>query len=1207
MFRNLASCAYLLLVPQSFIHYFLSLSGTDLLMARPFIGSLSASAFQFSADDIDRMLGHLAEELLASYEFNHHEVSLSFCLEFMTEFSSIWTDESNRLLFNTSADIYEWLMDKVLVKKFASPELQVRFSELLYSVLKTCPEYAKTLNEQPSIRTSLFQLLQDGSVTVKYHIGIRLSRIFKRFVLAKHDDVFEDVFDNLPKAGDWPEGIAIRLLILSKLGAAWPTLLRRCVYHIYETAGLLSFSTPHATICVQQLCDALKLSQPRLLFNIFSPQLIYTWLETQDLKTIPFLIFGYTTLPELLEDAQDEIFAQAMMRGQQQHIDLLCSYLKRTQLDTLRTSFGKVAAYSIACDVSLQRKSDQSSEAVIRRILGKEQSELFLKDHFPEIIGHLFLLTDQLKAVVKGFSQSKNSATALQEIEEISCSTNPLPAEQQPNFNSRFLTAQITRLSHRVGYKPDGVWIPSIFVFILRMLLSRILPVLGSLHACSVIRKIRILVSMAGEAVLSGYPLHMTLHSLRPFLTDSQCADDTLGIVQYLFHHGRAALTTQLSFMTGVALSTLISLRSFLSSSQESTTQESQYQATMSKARAFHSWFAKYLETYIEEARETASHAKSHYKAFQVMILAALDIRTEGDSVKDSAESRLLLALLDDDRSERKLLNEPAKTLAFSLLCQQFQPAKSLFDDVLGSDLDAARFAAQVLQSCKRKGVGEGYLIWAAKVLGRTFASQGEAPAILRTVMRQAVFSTSEQVSPKGPSLRSSRTGILNLVAENLFSDSIPNAGVAEFTLRQIIARSAAQGETDDIDRSLPQMTISALSLSSSEKSEAHRCIPSFSITNCTIKMPIQSAVEWIQEFSVALAKSGSDDAMLGTLPRVLLEVPTMAESAFPYILHITLLRTFADQNDKRKTISGVFDQWLRSCREETVPHVRILLRAVVYLRSQPVPRETTRVDREHWLDLDYSEATTAAIKCGFHRLALLFMEIHTSQINRSTRHLQQKGDFKVSTNLQLEIYQNLDEPDFYYGVEQEPSLSSILHRLEHEGDGAKSLFLRGARMDSQFRRMNKISPEDSHGMLQSLTMLNLNSVTDIVLSGQQAQGLNGDAFSSLMYTARKLEKWDVRLPETSVSETSIIFRAFQSAHNCTNIDSARNQINTGLAKSLGNMISTTTDTASFESYLRTFGVLTEMDEIFSVTNPEQFRETWERQQSRNHWMGTGR
>ncbi len=98
------------------------------------------------------------------------------------------------------------------------------------------------------------------------------------------------------------------------------------------------------------------------------------------------------------------------------------------------------------------------------------------------------------------------------------------------------------------------------------------------MHALSSGRS-RVFICLAGPHAWKSYPLEMLLHSIRPYIVDTECADDALGMSQFLLEKGYEALSKSSSFLAGYALTSLASLRVFLETSQSSTTQESPIQS----------------------------------------------------------------------------------------------------------------------------------------------------------------------------------------------------------------------------------------------------------------------------------------------------------------------------------------------------------------------------------------------------------------------------------------------------------------------------------------------------------------------------------------------------------------------------------------------------------------------------------------------------
>ncbi|KAK3045350.1 hypothetical protein LTS18_013974, partial [Coniosporium uncinatum] len=361
-------------IPSSFVQYLENLTTADLCAAGPFLAELSNSELPFTPADADSLMVHLGSCFLEDYGFERCEVAIGLCVEVMTGFANMWTNNSDPDLFSGVSDMYEWIINVALKAGISSPYVQVRITDILHRLLKTRPDYGQPA--LPSARTSLFSLLKEGEISVKYHVAQNISDIFGLFVLAKHEVIFDDVHDNLPKEIDWQEGISIRLLVLSRLAAAWHTLLRRCVYHIFEAAGMITACQGHAAYCIENISQQLRLKDPPALLKLFAPQLLYSWLETQPLHSIPYMIFGYPALHEFLRGIQDEVVGQVNMRGTNEEKNTLAGLLRKSRRDLLEESFGKAVAYSVAWDTCRPPSREDpsgSSEAQIRAEIGKEQ------------------------------------------------------------------------------------------------------------------------------------------------------------------------------------------------------------------------------------------------------------------------------------------------------------------------------------------------------------------------------------------------------------------------------------------------------------------------------------------------------------------------------------------------------------------------------------------------------------------------------------------------------------------------------------------------------------------------------------------------------------------------------------------------------------------------------------------------------------------
>ncbi|KAF1922871.1 uncharacterized protein M421DRAFT_426490 [Didymella exigua CBS 183.55] len=1206
------------LIPSSFVRYLISLDEKELLRSRQFIRSLLRSSFRFARIDCLNVLERLSDALVSprAREYNTSEVANGMLVEFLVGTALVWgpddKDSEAKVLYENVEDMYAYYvkeLEKNGVRR--STHLREIIADYLYGLLKHHPNFGQN-PKVPSVRTSLFELLSESDITVKYHIAERLPSMFEDFVLSEHDKILQDVDSSLPGEDDGLEGIALRLLVLSKLASQWHTLLRSSIYRIFATAGSVEQAARHARRCIANVANSRSMASAQQLFRLFAPQILFTWLDRGNtIVSIPFLTFGYDALADLVRDVEAEAVGQAIMFGRKDELEFLAESLGSSVSELLCRNVSKAAAYTISWDICrgyARDKAQPSWANLLKDLMGSDKYFDLVQKQFPQILACILQTIDQEDRIEKSFEKKPAftpAAKILTEMVNISHSTQDLNSGTEPSFNAFYLPDQLERLCRRTGDDPVGFWNPSTFTYIMRALLDRIHPALGSLHARSVIRKIRIVIALAGPVAYEGYPLQMTLQSLRPFLTDMQCAADTVGIMQHLFERGSQYLRQQLSFVTGIGLSILISIRVFLTIDQESTTQQSQHTATMNMANRFHTWLTEYLKSHADTI--ALKERLAPVRAFKSIVTAASQVRVEGNSIRGSEESTLLVEILNDVRSGRKLLNRTSREVALNLLCQRFQLAATAREDVLGEDQDASDYAGLVWESCRRPNVGRGYLLWAARVLGRAFSAQGE---IKQTVPASRRLIPSGQ-SSKDPLGKVSRETIMREVVDLFYSDTRHEVSLAENAVRYIIARVPKGGQQYEAEvyDTVPDAVGKALLLNIPNPSVSALIASSGDPRSAAAPTEDKVVAVWVRDLAVALCAVASEDSILGALPALLHGIEGMAERLFPYILHLVLLAEFEEDRSIRKAVSAAAAAWFQDCGSNKAPYVRILIQAILYLRSQPVPKETTRVDRDRWLEINYLEASRAATACDMYRSALLFAETSSGQpVVKSTsrRSSTLVPAPTLPTDLQLAIYKNLDEPDSFYAVDRGSSLSAVLDRLDYERDGVKSLIFRGARLDSQMRRQNELGPSDTRGTVKSLIMLNMNSVTHSLLSTDQFRDKGDDAVESTLHTARKLGQWDIKAPESNHTESAMLFKAFQGLHIAKTPGVAQEHFNEQMLATMNFLTGRVSSAVSTKARLRTLAALTEADEVLRADNPEYLLDVWDRMKARERWMRAG-
>ncbi|KAL9584487.1 MAG: hypothetical protein Q9203_004640 [Teloschistes exilis] len=1189
-------------VTQSFVDYVVSLAPSTFISCRQFLRELFDSDPIIGMEEATVLLRYIGQQLLQSYIFERSELAMGVSLDILTGLVTLWTNPDNGDVSDAATDIYDWFITITLKRQLASSHVLIGMSVLLQRLIRASPDYGKDI-DLPSARTSLFKVLEDGSLDAKFFVGSHISEIFGLFILKEHENILEDVIDILPTSVDWPDGMALRLYVLYRLAQSWPTLLRRCVYAILEIPSNVPVSAGHATWCLSQISRSLHLRDSRELFRLFAPQTLYTWLEGQTLHDFPFAIFTYDGLGALLLDVQDEIVGQIAMRQFNQEGDSVARELGKSFEQLIEESIGKVAGYSIAQDVAItssQEKQVSGAEARLRKVIGKDGYAFSVTTQFHGVLLTFFKSMDEDKGIEKAFEHHpdfKSAQDTFKRIRSISCSAESLPIKQQPSFKARYLLDQFVHVCRRTGHQVESVWSPSLYVFLFRGLLDTHHPALGSQHACSIIRKLRILISIAGLTALRSYPVEMAVQSLRPFLTDTHCSEDSIGIIQYLLTAGESYLNTMPNFVGGLGIVTLISLKAFLGTAQESTTQESQYKATMSRASGFHTWLGSYLS---EHRFDRLGH--DSLASLSRMIDAARNVRAHGNAQRGSSESDLINEILGDQASGRNVLNHSSRQLIFPLLCAEFEKPPGFSEDVLGSDAEAASFAPVLWKTIQEFDCGGNFQLWVGRVLGRAYASTGVADQTMTIETDPDPADHSSGEHEVAESLTSEKR-ILRFLGDMLFTDDSKQVSIVEHTLRRIISRAEGTDMFVDIEQSLPPSVIEGLLWKHyAYPNHFSTCLQHDRIEDIAASFEDKNARTWIQELCVALTLKAKNNPLLSELPPLLSELSGICDRLFPFIVHLTLSQEAQGHQIIQQVLSTACRRLFETTKDDCTPHLRILLKTIIYLRKQPMDQEANKSDRSQWLKLDYAQAAAAAVRCSMFKTALLFLDISYSEVAEASRRASSVKT-EEPTELLLHIYRSIDEQDGFYGVQQPSSLSSMMARLEYERAGFKSLSLRGAHYDSQIRFSPATAQTDEEGMVQALESLDLNGLSQSLLG--KMTNLSPSSLKTMLNTARKLEQWDFSAPVTHVDPASALFRAFQGINNAPTTDAFGSIMDGAYMESMHILKSHDGSGSSIRETLRTLAILTEMDELCSVRDWEQLDDVWLRFEEREEWMYT--
>ncbi|KXT14037.1 hypothetical protein AC579_10022 [Pseudocercospora musae] len=1199
------------LASTSITDFILELPVDAMLSCRDVISSLPSLGLVLGASDTARLMT-LYLDLLAKSTYKASEVAIGSLLDVMLSLVDVWTDPHHRDAHNLGLDAYEWLITVAVPKELVSPNVVKRLMNLLIQLFKIDAEYGLNTDANTP-RLVLFELLKTAPVTAQFELTGRLPEIFALYVLSQHETIFDDLLHDLMQNQDWFEGTVIRLRFFAKLGSTWPSLLRRCVWLLFDSAGNIKDASAHAKVCINQLASALPLRQPRALFTLFAPQLLWSWTSGHlRLEDLPFAAFEYDSVHDLLRANESEALAQITLQGNEKAMDVVTRAVKMMSRDAVKRSYAKCLAYCMAYDVSSPKepgaKSNPSEERLREAIGGKVEHQKLLIRHFPCIVGHFCLLmkTDDVGDTWLAKRDSyADMAKALKEMKVYSHSERSLPETQDPCVSDRYLLDELERLYKRTQLQITDLWSPSSFSLTARMLVNEIDESLGSLHTCLIVRRLRIFIAMSGELATDGFGLEMLIHSLRPFVSDSECADDTLGVLYYLFNRGRSYLRSCLPFATGAIISLVLQMRQHAQTAHDRTTQESQHTATIDKMVNFQNWLVDCLTALTREEPSTG------YK----QLLASLrGIQLPGNGRSDSPESNLLLFLLEQWQSSKPLCSRHDILEALTLLAENFVCPDSLSEDCLGLDKSTVHYVQPLWEVLNISALSDNFVAWAGEAIGRAYGctgtrpeeSKGQGPSILKELPSDMVGT-----------LTASNSTIVKHICQTMYSRKRSEAGLAEFTLRKIQESFASAGDSDEAVE-FSQLLPDAICAAICDGTFGWNPMPSQLEPDAAdaeslrqaLQAPTNGSIDqWTSRLAKVISAWSANNAIVSSLAPLVQNLKGLARQLLPSMIHICLHNEFNAVPSLRQILSEVIGVCMPDGSEAQRPKQKFFLEILLYLRSQELPGEATKADRLNWLDVDFVVAAGAASRCRMPACALLFAEsaapVAVPQSGRrstsraSTSHMQPAP---IPEELQIAIYQQMDEPDSFYGVPQPATIDSVLHRLDHEQDGFRSLMFRSAQMDSHMRHLHRLPERDAVGMIQSLSALNFNSLAFAMVT--QGLGDLASCAAPMLNAAQTLQQWDISVPD-SPSEASLTFSVHQELSRADDLELIRDKVRNAVLQHVTNRPQA--GDSPTHAWCSALASLTEIGEVISSSSEAEMASRWSVMQSRQAWMQMAR
>jgi ataxia telangiectasia mutated family protein len=352
----------------------------------------------------------------------------------------------------------------------------------------------------------------------------------------------------------------------------------------------------------------------------------------------------------------------------------------------------------------------------------------------------------------------------------------------------------------------------------------------------------------------------------------------------------------------------------------------------------------------------------------------------------------------------------------------------------------------------------------------------------------------------------------------------------------------------------------------------------------------------WATKILGDICEAAARDPVLGFLKPLTHVLPASADILLPYAAHLILLNEANAQPIFKERLSQEFAKLLLPEAKPNQKARQLALKALLYLQRCRYPNEPNLSARYSWLDVDFGDAAVAAADCQMWHEALLLLELHQSQsqlqAGRSSRRSFAMSN-AVPSEVISRIYENVDDPDFFYGKQEDFDLAAVIGKMSHEGASQKSLSFHSAMLDSQIKLHSQdqslaVVAQMTAAMLSAANMRGISeavkqhydSVGSIV-SGQNESGLQPG------------ELWDVQPADNRMVSSKSMDFFLRDLHNSSNKESVILEMDLSLLSHVDDIKNQASDKTRTSNVLSQLAALAEVKQILKSKRPEDLEAAW--------------
>ncbi|KAK9346130.1 hypothetical protein V1522DRAFT_405621 [Lipomyces starkeyi] len=1139
------------------------------VLTTEFIQNSDISAVEMSF----RLIG---SRLLPRYEYERSESTVVFCAKALSATAHLWVPPTtlNHGFETMATDIYKWTVRLALEKMTTSYFVRWNLAVLLLDIQRLDRSFRGEA-DMPSPRAHFLQLLRDSDCRVRFQLAMVMPDFIKEYSITDHAAVYADIHESLDNSSEHTEGMILRSLTIAKLLSTSPAMVRSAVFNLVEMAEFPEIEE-YVAYCFRTAAMEQGLPDSRTLFDIFSPQIIYTRFESNEsFDGFPFKIFGYRSRKDFFESNYQEYFAQlvtSLRPGLLNEIEELAQLIGMGTSSVVLQSLARIMAY--ACSGFLNDRENMARLLdVLKTFFSTKEFSEACRERVSTASAILLNIMDVKSICAKDFQEAglEDAAKRWNDLNRYSVGVE-LADQNQPSYDPPRIFAAIQTLGEFGNFDLKAQEAKNevgSFVYVARLILDMLSKCTNGVQMCSVIRTLKVHMALK-DMTAKRYPARMILHAVVPLLTVLECTSDIFDIVHTLLRsHGLVytELRTRPVWREDFFVRFVLEVSFYLQKLERGPDSDNFVPTELIKR------FKSDVAAAILKHANRNKFVQKHERWLRSMVL--YDANDE-NAISAWTKLEIVQVILDKD----KVFADSGRKYALKLLASELGRSDASRDSLLSHDDDCKEIAPSLLRICKEHDVLDDFTIWAAHICGRAYASSGIVPAqwyddIPIHPTDNACFAHEDQYQI---------FSIVSCILDLLDSDDCAVVRLAEATLRRSFLYLRSQ---HDMQQALPDYIVEAVLLDETDMSLGREAITQPSDLPTDMKFDA-----WARRIATTVCSvlQTPHRAFYANLPVVIKAVDGFAAKILPHLMHEYVLN-----KTKSKEITFIFNDCFRSVSDDTVKHASLLIRTFIYLQNQPFIPDQNELLRFRCIEgLDYLAFLNAALVCKMYSAAFLICDcIWSTGVSEDSL-----------CKYLVQIYKGIDDPDALYGVSTEATVQSIIDFSEFEHDGWKSLSYRGAMLDNDIHQATR-NPANILGVFNAFSNVGLNGLS-MGVSNSDFLGMNA---SEQIYEASwKLGQWDIPVVSHASSRHSVIYEVLQKVNKASmdpvlagrlKADNLVRDSSIAIFKGLATGLNTA---HSVREAMYSFAVLTEAWEIWSVQYPNDVYHILDKFDSRMKW-----